>query len=200
MTAWKEGCKGITIYRDNCRTGVLITDSNKKQKDFKQYNAPKRPKTLEANIHTTKVRGKEYTVLVGILNGKPYEVFAMTDLTVHAKEPGTLTKISRGHYEFKNDKFQIAKITENMSDEEQAITRLISASLRHGADIKFIVEQLNKTNGDLTQFSKGISRVLKLYLKDEKVTGQKCPECNLTDLAYKDGCIQCLSCGYSKCG
>jgi ribonucleoside-diphosphate reductase alpha chain len=32
-TAWRYGCKGITVYRKNCRTGVLVEDNKKETKE-----------------------------------------------------------------------------------------------------------------------------------------------------------------------
>ena len=78
---------------------------------------------------------------------------------------------------------------------------MISLSLRHGANVKFVVEQLNKnTSLDMFSFTKVISRVLKSYIKeDEKVSGgKKCPECN-SELVYRDGCVSCKECSWSKC-
>ena len=88
-----------------------------------------------------------------------------------------------------------------MSQIEEDRTRLISVSLRHGADIKFLVEQLNKTKGNGFQdFSKVVARTLKRYIRDnDKVTGSTCDNCGSTDLVYKDGCRSCNSCGHSLC-
>ena len=32
MTGWKSGCKGVTVYRDGCRTGVLVESSKDNNK------------------------------------------------------------------------------------------------------------------------------------------------------------------------
>jgi ribonucleoside-diphosphate reductase alpha chain len=76
MEAWKQGCKGLTIYVDECRTGVLISNNNNSLKKFKQHDAPKRPKELEAEFHKIKVKGTEYGVLIGLMENKPYEIIA----------------------------------------------------------------------------------------------------------------------------
>ena len=198
MEAWKQGCKGLTIYVDECRTGVLVSNETK-QEEFKQHDAPKRPNNLKCTVHTTKVKGQTYYIFIGLLDNKPYEIFATSkELNVVNKEEGSLTKVKKGYYAFESHFNTIPRITEEMTDEEEAITRLVSTSLRHGADIKFIVEQLNKTKGDLTSFSKAIARVLKLYIKDNEQSTNTCPECG-SKLIYKDGCESC-TCGYSKCG
>jgi ribonucleoside-diphosphate reductase alpha chain len=76
---------------------------------------------------------------------------------------------------------------------------MISTALRHGSNIQFIVEQLNKSEGDVTSFGKATSRILKLYIEDNKVSNDTCPECGAT-LIYQNGCKICNQCGYSKCG
>jgi len=88
-----------------------------------------------------------------------------------------------------------------MSQIEEDRTRLISVSLRHGANIKFLVEQLLKTKGNGFQdFSKVIARVLKKYIKEkDKVTGATCENCGSTELIYVNGCVECESCGSSRC-
>ena len=85
-----------------------------------------------------------------------------------------------------------------MSSEEETITRLISTSLRHGADIKFITQQLDKTSGSLVNFEKAISRVLKTYI-GKTVTQEDCPNCG-EKLIQEGGCVLCKNCGeYNKC-
>lgn len=196
--AWESGCKGVTIYRDGSRDGVLTISE---QDHFKQYHAPKRPKTLDCDLHSTKIKGNTYNVFVGILENKPYEVFAINGGNEITKgDSGKLTKVKSGEYVYNDSKNKDLKITENLSDEQAAITRLTSTALRHGAEIKFIVEQLNKTEGDLTSFSKAMARTLKKYIKDWDAiqTNSNCPECNNV-LTFEGGCYICKECGYSKC-
>ena len=85
-------------------------------------------------------------------------------------------------------------------DEQAAITRLTSTSLRHGTDIKFLVEQLNKTPGDLFSFTKGLARVLKKYIPDGSKSTIKCNDCGSEQVIFQEGCQTCQSCGSSKCG
>lgn len=209
MESWKRGLKGITVYRDGSRSGVLITEPKKENTEFSYKDAPKRPKSLPCDIHHVKSKGKDFTVLIGLFNDNPYEVFALEGkLAVHF-EKGTLIKKSQGKYdlitseEIDNNTAEVhvdTNIASEMSPEQSALTRLISTALRHGANIKFISEQLNKSHGDITSFNKAIARALKKYIKDEKVHGEKCDNCGQETIIYKEGCKSCTSCGHSKCG
>jgi len=191
MAAWESGCKGITVYREGCRDGVLINKSEKKT-EFEQHNAPKRPKILRAQVNEVKIKGITYSVLVGLFNDKPYEVFVL-NYSLPSVE-GDIIKNSKGNYTYGT-----INVTENLTDEQAAITRLTSTALRHGTDIKFIVEQLNKISGDLTSFSKAIARVLRKYIPNgTDIKGLKCEVCG-NGLIMENGCMICKSCGNSKC-
>lgn len=198
-TAWKHGCKGITVYRNNCRTGVLVdvVDKNKINKN----NSPVRPKELPCDVYNISVKGKKYFVLVGLLAGQPYEVFAGKNNHIFDKfETGTIVKVKRGHYkaDFGNGE-EISPITLACDEHEESICRLTSMSLRHGADIRFIVEQLSKVNGEMNSFAKSVARALKKYIKDGIKCKYKCTKCGSDDMVYQEGCPRCNSCGDSKC-
>lgn len=197
LESWKKGLKGITVYRDGSRSGVLVSESNKDRNSFDYVDSVKRPKELEAEVHLTKVGGQPINVFIGLLNNKPYEIFI--DTTSMANQKGTIVKKSKGNYTFKSDN-TTAHIISDMNDEQAAITRLVSTSLRHGADIKFIVEQLNKCDGDLFSFTKGLARVLKKYIPDGAKSTVKCNDCGSENVIFEEGCQSCKSCGSSKCG
>lgn len=213
MTAYLSGCKGITVYRDKCRSGVLVTEQAKpkveepdeiflKDKIIKTH-APKRPKSLKCDIYHTKFNGEEYFVIVGLWkDNMPYEVFAGKNgmIKKNAKE-GQLVKVKRGNYSLiLEDDTVIPDITQYLTDEEEAITRLVSLSLRHGCDINFTVHQLEKVAGKLYNFSKVLARLLKKYIKDGvRVSGESCPNCGSNNVRRMEGCVSCMECGWSKC-
>lgn len=207
--AWKRKLKGITVYRKNCRSGVLVekpsdSDSSRGQV-INKTSAPKRAKEMQCNIHSIKRKGIEYYVLVGLLNNEPYETFIIDTsfnegLTILDKT-GTLTKIKRGHYNLKTARDDHKNITRYCTNTDQVLTRLVSTSLRHGVDISFIVHQLEKAEGDIESLSKCLVRVLKTYIKDgTKVSGETCPNCQSESIIRQEGCLQCSNCAYSKCG
>ena len=199
-TAWKAGCKGITIYRDGCRTGVLVKDD---KNTIKKTDAPPRPESLPCDVHHVKVKGEEYFVLVGLMGQDPYEMFAgKNGFISKSVKNGIITKKSRGRYDavFENGA-EFSSVAEYINNEEEALTRMVSTALRHGADIKFIVHQLEKVKGDLFGFSKALSRALKKYIPDGSntyETKEACPKCG-GNLIRQDGCVKCPSCGDSKC-
>lgn len=195
MEAWKSGCKGCTIYREGSREGIL---TNKKKVTFEQHDAPKRPKIILHDIHNVVSKGQKWTICVGLLENKPYEVFAFNHLSLIGKYSGEVVKQTKGKYDLHiRDIGNFENITEHCTDEENLLTRMISTSLRHGADIRFVTEQLDKSEGDITSFGKGIARVLKKYINNT-TSKEVCPECD-HNLTYEGGCAVCSNCGYSKC-
>lgn len=192
MESWKKGLKGVTVYREGSRTGVLVSKSIS-ENSFEYKDAPKRPKTLDAEVHNVTALGDKFTVIVGLYDSKPYEVFVAGNNL--KKGTTTITKLSRGKYEVEGNTLEL-----DITDEEAALTRMISTALRHGADIKFIVEQLNKADGTIVSFSKAIARVLKKYIPDGEKSTVSCNDCGSDNVIFEEGCNKCLDCGSSKCG
>ena len=198
LESWKKGLKGITVYRDGSRSGVLVSTENKGRDEFDYIDAVKRPRVLEAEAYATKVGGVSHSVVIGLFHGKPYEIFIDSSEN-RLSGSGELIKKSKGSYFFKQGDITL-DISSNMTDEQSAITRLVSTSLRHGADIKFIVEQINKCDGDLFSFTKGLARVLKKYIPDGAKSTVTCQDCGSENVIFEEGCNSCKDCGSSKCG
>lgn len=200
LEAWKNGLKGITVYRDKCRDGVLISSSESKESKFHQHDAPKRPKKLPCDIYCFKKQ--KYIVLVGKYQNIPYEIFAFNwDLKL-PETSGYIKKINSGRYDLIDDSGEILipNITSSMNQLEEDKTRIISWGLRHGAGLKFAVEQMSKSkNIDITSFTSLVARVLKKYITDGEISSGNCEKCGCK-LVYQDGCQSCPNCGNSKCG
>jgi ribonucleoside-diphosphate reductase alpha chain len=208
LELYKTGVvKGCTTYRAGTMTEVLGAvdkkkDENELEGKIQKTDAPKRPKALNCEIHHVTADGIKWMVIVGLLGQDPYEVFAFkpNDMQLPAKiKAGTLTKIKKGRYDLKCDGITIENIREHFeTDEQEALTRIISTALRHGTDIEFIVDQLAKSEGTITSFSKAIGRSLKKYITEQKLE-KTCDQCNSKNVALQEGCYTCMDCGSSKC-
>jgi len=199
LESWKKGLKGITVYRDGSRSGVLVSSDKKENNTFEYKDAVKRPKELDCEIYTTNSKGNKLNVIIGLLDNKPYEVFIADYFTDETKLK--LIKKNQGRYDLYKDKEVYSEdITSNITDEQAAITRLVSTSLRHGTDVKFIVEQLTKCDGDMFSFTKSLSRTLKKYIPEGAKSTVKCNDCQSSNVIFEEGCHKCLDCGSSKCG
>lgn len=195
IEAWKAGCKGMTIYRDKCRDGVLIST--------KSAEPNKRPKELICDVQHSVVAGKDYFILVGLLNGKPYEVFAGKNGFIGKKvKTGRIIQKRKGYYKAIFDdenETELSPITNSCSENEETITRLTSALLRSNANLSLIMDQLDKVQGGMHSFAKAIARAIKKYIPDgTKIEGERCPECG-EGLIREEGCAKCIVCSWSKC-
>lgn len=201
IESFHSNLKGVTVYRDGCRTGVLISN-NETPSSFSYKDAHKRPKTIDADYYSVMSSGNRYDIFIGIIDDKPYEVFAReNDVALsNSTVRGKLIKVKKGIYKFDSDEFTIENVISNMTDAEETATRLISSNLRTGHNVKFLVEQLNKSNGDLTSFGKVIARTLKRYIPNGEKSTVSCLECGSTNVIFEEGCNKCLDCGNSKCG
>ena len=211
---WKLGLKGITVYVDGSRTGVLVTNTEKTDDDFPENEAVKRPTELPCSIHHTTIQGEKWIILVGMLDGKPYEVMGGLSNLIEIPVKHTQGILIKHPRKTMNSVYDlrvgtngdtilvkdIVKVFDNPNN--SAFTRLISLSLRHGANIQYVVEQMQKDrDSDMFSFAKCVARVLKSYITDgSKASDKTCPECNADGLIYIEGCLTCKSCGYAKCG
>lgn len=200
VEAWKKGLKGITIYRDGCRSGILVNDTTPKPSSEKQEDKfLRRSKTLQANVHKVRVSGEEFKIIIGLIDGNPYEVFAFKNKDLKA-EKGTITKISKGVYKFEseNKAETIENLVENYNGAEyESVTLYISMLMRHRIPIDQITKVAKKANPTISSFSSAICRILSSYVGKTEVRGG-CPECG-GKLIKESGCMKCLDCGYSKC-
>jgi ribonucleoside-diphosphate reductase alpha chain len=142
-----------------------------------------------------------------LLEGDPYEVFAGTNssegkyIIKKGTSTGKLKKKARGQYILASGEETYTLTNIHNHENGDSLCRMLSTALRHGADINFVVHQLEKTEGDLSSLSKVLARSLKKYIKDgSTVFGENCGQCETGKLERQDGCVICKSCGWTKCG
>ena len=216
-TAWECGCKGITVYRDGSRSGVLIDTKSKKNPEESQSTAPiKRPAELEADVVRFRNGKEEWIAFVGLHNGRPYEIFTgqIDEESLYIPKSikkGWIVKVREEdgtkRYDFRfQDKMGyphvIGGISRLFDMEFWNYAKLISGVLRNGmpiVDVVNLVDSLQFTSEGINIWKAGVARALKQYIKDGTKSKQKCPNCGSESLVYQNGCPTCHSCGWSKC-
>jgi len=190
--AYKEGLKGMTIYRDRSReTQVLVTGEEARK--------------AEGGVLTPRKRSKVTTgVTERVTTGCGYIY-----VTVNSDEQGICEVFS-----------SLGKAGGCASAQLEATCRLISLALRSGVDVASVVRQLRGIRCPSIAWEEGksvlscadaIASVLEKHISGgeegkpklqdyglaKNLAGQ-CPDCgNL--LVYQEGCFICPSCGYTKC-
>ena len=217
-TAWESGCKGITVYRDGCRDGVLLDAKEKERKKSTDHNTHlKRPKSIPADIVRFKNGNEDWIAFVGLQEDRPYEIFTGKIEEDAMYIPRKVTKgwIIKIHeadgskrYDFQYvDRYgytnTIGGISRLFNEEFWNYAKLISGVLRHGMPIDKVVhliDGLHLNSESINTWKNGVQRALKQYIADGTKTKGKCPQCGQEEMAYQNGCLTCMSCGYSKCG
>ncbi len=200
--AFKLGCKGTTIYRDNSREVQVLNIGkvglSEPQSDYGHIMPRERPDITNG-----------FTEKVKIGCGNLY-------ITVNYDEKGIC------------EVFTNTGRAGGCPSQSEATARLVSVGIRSGIDPKKIIQQLKGIRCPSTIRQQGlgvtscpdaIARALEKVLKttsgenhavslpitdniDKKITGSQfkfCPECGKM-LEHEGGCVTCRSCGYSKCG
>ena len=217
VTAYKEGLKGVTVYREGSREGILQTDKKPKADE----GATTAPAVLEGRegLHPRQrpavTRGVTERVRTGEGN-----IF----VTINEDEQGLCEIFST-----------IGKAGGNAAAQSEAISRLMSLALRAGIDPQEIISQLKGISGPSPVWEGGelilstpdaIGRALERYVqrrqagggvaqipertqdKGQAPPGQvsdseaktlvTCPECG-SSVAHEGSCLTCKHCGWSKC-
>lgn len=218
LSAWENGCKGMTIYREGSRSGVLISDTKKEEvneNDIIETKAPKRPKVLEADIIRFQNNYEKWIAVIGKINNKPYEVFTGKAEEIFIPpyvENGIVERVKikdeRAQYDFiykdkQGYEITMPALSRMFDDSYWNYAKLISGVLRHGMPLQYVIDligNLNFPEDNINTWKNGVVRALKRFVPDGTTTDTKCPDCGEETLIYEDGCLICKSCGHSKCG
>ena len=228
LESWKQGLKGITVYRDGSRSGVLVASDAKDKKEAEakavkgagqmERDLIRRPKRLEADVVRFQNEYEKWLAVIGMMDGRPYEIFTgrMEDAfnLPSYVEKGVIIKEKdeegNSRYDFQyTDKegyrTTIEGLSRSFNKEYWNYAILISGVLRHGMPLNYAVEligNLHLYDENLNTWKNGVLRALKRYIPNGTAAAdKKCPECgDPNGLIYENGCLICKSCGHSKCG
>lgn len=190
--AYENGCKGVTVYRDGCKSAqVLSTGEGVERDEEKARDASRRvrerPEIVFGFTQKVSTGLGELYLTVNEVDNRPFEVFAT-----------------------------IGRSGRSITAKAEAIGRLVSLALRSGIDVREVVTQLKGIGGEHPVFQKkglllsipdAVAWVLEnRYLDGEGVKADfsaldrpGCPECG-EELIFQEGCFVCQACGYTKCG
>ena len=220
-TAWECGCKGVTVYRDGCRAGVLVDKKSKKATPAPKCegatDSNRRPKSIPAEVVRFKNGKEDWIAFVGILEGHPYEIFTgkIEDDAMYIPPKitkGNILKVREEdgtkRYDFQyTDRYgytnTIGGISRLFDESFWNYAKLISGVLRYNMPIDKVVsliDGLHLDDENINTWKNGVKRALKQYIEDGTRSKGKCPQCGQENMAYQNGCLTCMSCGYSKCG
>jgi ribonucleoside-diphosphate reductase alpha chain len=222
MEAWRKGLKGITVYRDGSRSGVLVDTNSKEDKnpleEIIETVAPPRPDRLAAKVVRFNNDKVKWMAVIGLMNGRPYEIFTgkVEDsfyLPPYVNDGWVIknrdeTDLARYDFQYLDKdgyRVTIEGLSRSFNKEFWNYAKLISGVLRHGMPIVSVVdliENLNLYSDNINTWKNGVVRTLKQFIPDgTKATDKKCPSCGDSEgLVYEEGCLNCKSCGHSKCG
>jgi len=215
-TAWESGCKGVTVYREGSRSGVLVKGTEENKNEFKETTAPKRPKILEADVVKFNNNSEKWMAVVGLLHNKPYEIFTGKAegfyLPPYVEKGWVIknrTEKGEKRYDFQfldcdGYKITIEGLSRSFNKEFWNYAKLISGILRHGMPLHAVVnlvENMSLDSDNLHTWKNGIVRALQKFIPNgTQAHGKTCNNCKQDTIRYQEGCLVCSSCGDSKCG
>lgn len=207
--AWEEGLKGVTVYRSGCKRGAVLS----KNPVIKE--CLKRPESVEAKLIRFKNGFENWIAFVGLIDGRPYEIFTGINNIEDFPIPTSITegeiikvKDSLGkRYDFQyTDKYgytnRLGGLSRIFNQEYWNYAKLISALLRGGIELDKVVKIIDGMHFEsdtLNTWKNGVKRAIKTFIVDGVASHEVCPDCG-EHLIYEGGCTICKNCGFSKCG
>ena len=229
MKAYKTGLKGITVYREGSREGILITDKPKEEA------APDETQKIETVAAVESEATQTQTAVTKAPRSRPVLTSGATR-RIRTGEGSLYITINEDENGLCEIFTTIGKAGGNAAAQSEAISRLISLALRSGIDPYAIVKQLKGISGPNPTWEDGklilstpdaIGKALDDYLKHREsndpneqhlqFTMASSRESNNKDVAdftlknlstcpdcgstlqHQSGCVTCPSCGFSKC-
>jgi len=213
--AWEQGLKGVTVYREGSREGILLTEVQAKRQAIKTVQAQVTPRPVILNGITTRERTPLGTAFVTINYAtgnprEPFEVFvrlgkAGSDLEADAEAIGRLLSL-------------ILRLPSPMTREERM--REIIDQLEHIGGSRFSGFGPERVRSVPDGIARALSRWLETVSGNERnltlqpaedvisrngnlhqvaTTGDFCPTCRQASLITQQGCLRCRDCGYKEC-
>jgi ribonucleoside-diphosphate reductase alpha chain len=213
--AWEQGLKGITVYREGSREGILLTEKQAKRQAVKVVPAKVTPRPVALNGVTARERTPLGTAFVTInyANGNPREPFEVF--------------------------VRLGKAGSDLEADAEALGRLLSLILRLPSPmtrenrLREVIDQLEHIGGSRSTgfgpervrsmpdaIARALSRWLETVTGNEgesswraeenaispngkllhaATTGDFCPRCRQASLITQQGCLRCTDCGYKEC-
>ncbi len=223
--AWKLGCKGITVYREGSREGILVTEeeakSQQQDKDEKKLPTQTQNEGMDKTHHPNPIsslRSSSTEKIKPIKRPQCLQGFTEVIKTGYGNLYVTVNTFETRPVEVF---VQIGKSGYSTMADAEATGRLVSLALRSGIAVEDVIEQLEGIGGSSPVFSDGklvmsipdaIATVLKRHFvsvgdasvresakRPMDLNLERCPDCGDRALAFEQGCMTCRSCGYSKC-
>lgn len=194
--AYKEGCKGVTIYRDGSRDMQVLSVAGKADGE----------RQIDANVPMESKKPTRKRERPRALTGSTYQMETGCGplyITINEDENGLFELFTT-----------MGKAGGCAASQCEAIGRLVSLSWRSGGQARQTVKQLigitcHKPAGfgknRITSCADAVAKAVQLHMVNDEESptqfnsnGGACPDCG-GPVEHEGGCCVCRACGYSEC-